>query len=126
MFLVNFFEMYSITRGTVNITADPKLLFSFGCATLAMTSQGVEVVQKGMSLSWPSSSRCRRTVSNREFGNRQRRRRKTKSLIRVVYKSAHTLLDFNCLLKYNLSFRSVLSNNSQRIHNKQPKQFKTF
>ncbi len=38
--------------------------------------------------------------NTREFGNRQRRRRKTKSLIRVVYKSAHTLLDFNCLLKY--------------------------
>ncbi len=36
----------------------------------------------------------------REFGNRQRRRPKTKSLIGVVYKSAHTLLDFNCLLKY--------------------------
>ena len=35
----------------------------------------------------------------REFGNRQRRRRKPKSLIPVVYKSAHTLLDFNCLLK---------------------------
>ena len=36
----------------------------------------------------------------REFGNRERRRRKTKSLIRVVYKLTHTLLDFNCLLKY--------------------------
>ena len=34
----------------------------------------------------------------RELGNRQRR--KTKSLIRVVYKSTHTLLGFNRLLKY--------------------------
>ena len=59
-----------------------------------------------------------------EFGNRHRRRRKTKSLIRVVYKPTHTLLDINCLLKYhwNLSLRPVLSDNSQRIHSKQPKQ----
>ncbi len=42
----------------------------------------------------------RRKIDNREFGNRQRRRWKTKSLIRVEYKSAHTLLDCNCLLKY--------------------------
>ena len=46
----------------------------------------------------------------REFGNRQRRRWKTKSLICVVYKPTHTLL-----------VRPVLSDNSQRIHNKQPK-----
>ncbi len=40
-------------------------------------------------------------VFNREFGNRQRRGRKTKSLIHVVYNPyTHTLLDFNCLLKY--------------------------
>ncbi len=38
------------------------------------------------------------TLLSIKIGNRQRR--KTKSLLRVVYKSAHTLLDFNCLLKY--------------------------
>ncbi len=37
---------------------------------------------------------------NREFGNRQRRRWKTKSLTRVVYQPTHKLLDFNRLLKY--------------------------
>ena len=38
----------------------------------------------------------------REFGNRHRRRQpaKSESLIRVVWKPTHTLLDFNCLLKY--------------------------
>ncbi len=40
---------------------------------------------------WPNS---------REFGNRQRRRRKTKLLIRVVYNPTHTLLGLNCFLKY--------------------------
>ena len=39
----------------------------------------------------------------REFGKRQRRRQKTKSLIRIVYKPTHTLLGFNRLVKYQSS-----------------------